>query len=287
MNVVLPAISPHCPALQVPLTDEARLALVDAQVQCAVQALASDAAAGTRLGLAAAGALSAEPPGVLSWLPRHHAGRCLFAMRCVQQLASAAAAAGATGSGAMAVVQPLLGRLVEVTDDCLMNISDAEAKGAESGGGGAKLTSWRLRVAMAEAFVLLFRADPRLLGGELLEAFQDFLQVLLGLVWWAGVGRLSVWVLKGARACLCMDVRPKRASASSYADARPFSAYVSMDWAILLVADSAQKEGFSTLTTRLDAVIALPYGHFSRCHGGPSTLPSLALHPCLAGTAKG
>ena len=86
-------------------------------------------------------------------------------------------------------MQPLLGRLVEVTDDCLMNISDAEAKGAESGGAGAKLTSWRLRVAMAEAFVLLFRADPRLLGGELLEAFQDFLQARLGPC--AGRGRVA------------------------------------------------------------------------------------------------
>ncbi|KAL4452130.1 hypothetical protein ABPG75_007792 [Micractinium tetrahymenae] len=164
---------------QAPLTDEARLTLVDTQVQCAVRALAADPAAGTRLGLAAAGALSAEPPGVLSWLPRHHAGRCLFAMRRVQQLAAVAAAAGGAGAGAMAVVQPLLGRLVEVTDDCLMNISDAETKGAESGGAGSKLTSWRLRVAMAEAFVLLFRTDPRLLAGELLEAFQDFLQGLL------------------------------------------------------------------------------------------------------------
>ncbi|KAL4857208.1 Serine/threonine-protein kinase ATM [Chlorella vulgaris] len=154
------------------LPEEAHLALVDTLVQCAVRAMSSSPELGADYGLKACLQLGAEQ-GLLKWVPRHHNGRCLFAMRNVRQLVAAAAAVPPASAGA---VQGLLQELVQVADDCFVNLSDAESKG---GAEGQKVTAWPLRVALAEAFMALFAHNHRLLPPDVLASVQEYMKGML------------------------------------------------------------------------------------------------------------
>jgi hypothetical protein len=127
---------------------------------------------GADYGLKACLQLGAEQ-GLLKWVPRHHNGRCLFAMHSVRQLVAAAAAVPPASAGA---VQGLLQELVQVADDCFVNLSDAESKG---GAEGQKVTAWPLRVALAEAFMALFAHNHRLLPPDVLASVQEYMKGML------------------------------------------------------------------------------------------------------------
>ena len=191
-----PAVRCHCACaihtgfccfwLQGGMPEEAHLALIDALVQCSVRAMAAQHAEAAKYGLIACRHLSGEE-GIQAWLPKHHNGRALFAMRRVRQLVAAAAAAAeparprAARQGAdvaPAPVQQLLAELVGVVDDCMVNLAEAEAKTGEQGP-RQKLSSWQLRVALADALVALLRADPKLLQGDVRQEALSFLQGLL------------------------------------------------------------------------------------------------------------
>jgi hypothetical protein len=172
--------------LQGGMPEEAHLALVDALVRCTVRAMPAQPDEAAKYGLIACRHLSGEE-GILAWLPKHHNGRALFAMRRVRQLVAAAAAAAeparpqAAGQGADVAptpVQQLLAELVGVVDDCMVNLAEAEAKTGEQGP-RQKLSSWQLRVALAEALVALLRADSKLLQGDVQQEALSFLQGLL------------------------------------------------------------------------------------------------------------
>ncbi|PSC71129.1 serine threonine-kinase ATM isoform X1 [Micractinium conductrix] len=157
------------------LPEEGFLLLADTLVQCCVRAMTADPAAAAKYGGSACRALGLETHGVLSWSPRYHNARCLFAVERVRAMAEAAAAAvAARGAPAAAVLRPLLVELAGVTDDAILNISEAEAKG-----NSGKLTGWPLRVALAQACMLLYRVDAALLAPDVLAAALQLTQGLL------------------------------------------------------------------------------------------------------------
>lgn len=156
------------------LAEEAHLALVDTLVQCSVRSLPGQPAKAVEFGLAACRRLSVEHSGILSWPPKHHNGRCLFALRRVSAMLAAAEAATTSHPGVLAALTPLLDELAALCDDCMANISEAERKA------GQKLTGWQVRVALAAALAALLRLGSQMLQGELLDAAGTFIQGLLG-----------------------------------------------------------------------------------------------------------
>lgn len=128
-----PPMSSHCqplhpfslgnpPSAQV-LPEEGFLLLADTLVQCCVRAMTADPAAAAKYGGSACRALGLETHGVLSWSPRYHNARCLFAVERVRAMAEAAAAAvAARGAPAAAVLRPLLVELAGGSgDQCCMS----------------------------------------------------------------------------------------------------------------------------------------------------------------------
>ena len=81
-----------------------------------------------------------------------------------------------------------------MTDDAILNISEAEAKG-----NSGKLTGWPLRVALAQACMLLYRVDAALLAPDVLAAALQLTQGLLSDRSYAA--RLAGGRLVQARAC--------------------------------------------------------------------------------------
>ena len=144
------------------LAEEAHFALIDTMVQCCIRSLPARPEDALRIGLAACATLASEHGGVLAWPPRHHNGRCLFALRRAGAVVAAVAAAGAADPEILPALAPLLETMALVCDDVMINLAEAEAK-ASKGGVAHKLSSWQLRVALGAALAEVLRLDPRLL----------------------------------------------------------------------------------------------------------------------------